>query len=122
MKIEIDYNGAYAVCKVNGKYLYQCDSLTIAQTFSAFRTIEQHFRREGKLPKEEQSLDKVRESKELLFAICRVLREFGYRKESARYFVKPDNEEPVILHLEERNTWKRKHHDFNGYDKYVKAM
>ena len=32
MKIEIDYNGAYAICKVNGKYLYQCDSLTIAQT------------------------------------------------------------------------------------------
>ena len=59
MKIEIDYNGAYAVCRVNGKYLYQCDSLIIAQTFSAFRTIEQHFRREGKLPKEEQSLDKV---------------------------------------------------------------
>ena len=51
MKIEIDYNGAYAVCRVNGKYLYQCDSLTIAQTFSAFRTIEQHFRREEKLPK-----------------------------------------------------------------------
>lgn len=36
----------YTVCRVNGKYLYQCDSLTIAQTFSAFRTIEQHFRRE----------------------------------------------------------------------------
>lgn len=71
MKIEIDYNGAGAVCKVNGKYLYQCDSLTIAQTFSAFRTIEQHFRREGKLPKEEQSLDKVRESKELLFAFAK---------------------------------------------------
>ena len=122
MKIEIDYNGAYAVCKVNGKYLYQCDSLTIAQTFSAFRTIEQHFRREGKLPNEEQSLDKVRESKELLFAICRVLREFGYHKESDRYFVKPDNEEPVILHLEKRNTWKRKHYDFNGRDKYVKEM
>lgn len=52
MKIEIDYNGAYAVCRVNGKYLYQCDSLTIILTFSAFRTIEQHFRREGKLPKD----------------------------------------------------------------------
>lgn len=107
---------------VNGKCLYQCDSLTIAQTFSAFRTIEQHFRREGKLPKKKQSLDEVRESKELLFAICRVLREFGYHKESARYFIKPDNEEPVILHLEERNTWKLKHHDFNGYTKYVKEM
>ena len=51
MNIEIDYNGAYAICRVNGKHLYQCDSLTIAGAFSAFRTIEQHFRRERKLPK-----------------------------------------------------------------------
>lgn len=62
MKIEIDYNGATAVCKVDGKYISDCDSLTRARTFSAFDTIEQHFRREGKLPKEEQSLDKVRKS------------------------------------------------------------
>lgn len=56
MNIEIDYNGATAVCKVNGKYLHQCDSLTIAQTFSAFRTIEQHFRREGKSTNSQQRL------------------------------------------------------------------
>lgn len=126
MKIEIDYNGAYAVCKVNGRFIHQCDSLTRAQAFSAFRTIEQHFRREerNKTKKSDVncSLDENKNAKELLFAICRVLREFGYHKESARYFVKPDNEEPVILHLEERNTWKIKHHDFNGYTKYVKEM
>lgn len=56
MKIEIDYNGATAVCKVDGKYIGDCDSLTRARTFSAFRTIEKHIRREGKLPKEEQRL------------------------------------------------------------------
>ena len=53
--------------------------MKIAQTFSAFSTIEQHFCREEKLPKEEQSLDKVGKSRELLFAIYRVLREFGIR-------------------------------------------
>lgn len=58
MKIEIEYNGAFATCKVNGEYLHQCDSLTIAQTFLAFKTIEQHFYREGKLPEEKQSFSK----------------------------------------------------------------
>ena len=48
MKIEIDYNGATAVCKVDGKYISDCDSLTRARTFSAFDTIEQHIRREEK--------------------------------------------------------------------------
>ena len=48
MKIEIDYNGATAVCKVDGKYISNCDSLTRARTFSAFDTIEQHIRREEK--------------------------------------------------------------------------
>lgn len=56
MKIEIDYNGAYAVCRVNGKYLYQCNPFTIAQTFSAFRTIEQDFRGEEKLTNPQQRL------------------------------------------------------------------
>ena len=46
MKIEIDYDGATAVCKVDGKYISDCDSLTRARTFSTFRTIEHHFRRE----------------------------------------------------------------------------
>lgn len=76
MKIEIDYNGAYAVCRVNGKYLYQCDSLTIALTFSAFRTIEQHFRREGKLPKEKQSLDKVKKSNKFLTVFNKYIKRF----------------------------------------------
>lgn len=28
MKIEIDYHGSYAVCKVDGKHIMQCDPLT----------------------------------------------------------------------------------------------
>ena len=28
MKIEIDYNGSYAVCKVDGKHIMQCAALT----------------------------------------------------------------------------------------------
>lgn len=48
MKIEIDYNGATVVCKVDGKSIGDCDSLTRARTFLAFRTIEQHIRREEK--------------------------------------------------------------------------
>lgn len=47
MKIEIEYNGSYAVCKVDGKYFMYCDSLTQALTLDAFRTIEQHFYREN---------------------------------------------------------------------------
>lgn len=46
MKIEIEYNGAYAVCKVNGKYFQEWDSLTKAQVLNAFRTIEQQYRRD----------------------------------------------------------------------------
>lgn len=57
MKIEIDYNGAIAVCKVDGKYIGDCDSLTRARTFSAFRTIEQHIRREEKQKPKSQPND-----------------------------------------------------------------
>ena len=57
-----------------------------------------------------------------LFAISHVLREFGYHKESTQYFVKPKGEMPVVLNLEERNTWHRKHFDWNGREKYVKSM
>lgn len=49
MKIEIEYNGSYAVCKVDGKYFQQCDSLTKAQTLSAFSCIEQDFRRNARI-------------------------------------------------------------------------
>ena len=45
MVIEIEYKGSYAVCKVNGKYFQQCDSLTKAQALSAFSCIERDFRR-----------------------------------------------------------------------------
>lgn len=47
MKIEIDYNGSYAVCKVDGKHIAQCDALAIAHALSAFRCIERHVRREA---------------------------------------------------------------------------
>lgn len=67
-----------------------------------------------------------KESSELsilkLFAICHVLREFGYRKESAKYFVKPKGGKPVILDIEERNCWHIKHYDFNSRNRYVKEM
>lgn len=47
MKIEIDYNGSYAICRVNGKYIHECDPLTRGQALSAFSCIEQHLRREA---------------------------------------------------------------------------
>lgn len=51
-KIEIKYNGAYAICKVNGKYFNECDSLTKAKALGAFRCIEQdHYRRTNNLQK-----------------------------------------------------------------------
>ena len=46
-KIEIEYNGAYAVCKVDGKYLHQCDKETIIKVLSAFRCIEQSVKRDN---------------------------------------------------------------------------
>lgn len=51
MRIEIDYNGAYAVCKVDGKHIIQCDPLTRGQALSAFSCIEQHLRREAQMKK-----------------------------------------------------------------------
>ena len=44
-KIEIKYNGAMAICKVNGKYFNECDSFDKATALCAFRCIEQHYRR-----------------------------------------------------------------------------
>lgn len=51
MKIEIEYNGSYAVCKVDGKHIMQCDSLTRGIALSAFSCIEQHVRREAQKEK-----------------------------------------------------------------------
>lgn len=47
MSIEIEYNGALAVCKVNGKYISQCDKETIIRALSAFRCIEQGLKRDN---------------------------------------------------------------------------
>ena len=56
MKIEIDYNGAFAVCRIEpmdepGKMVYFNDADTMSQTYalSAFCTIEEHWRREKQL-------------------------------------------------------------------------
>lgn len=50
-KIEIEYNGAYAVCKVDGKYLHQCDKETIIKALAAFNCIEQCVKRENLIGK-----------------------------------------------------------------------
>ena len=56
MKIEIEYNGAFAVCSIEpfddpGRMVYFNDADTESQTYalSAFRTIEEHWRREKQL-------------------------------------------------------------------------
>lgn len=46
VEIEIKYNGALAICKVDGKYLYQCNKETIIRVLSAFRCIEQSVKRD----------------------------------------------------------------------------
>lgn len=51
MRIEIDYKGSYAVCKVDGKHIMQCDALTRGIALSAFSCIEQHVRREAQKEK-----------------------------------------------------------------------
>lgn len=49
MRIEIEYNGAYAICKVDGKYFHQCDNVTKVKALSAFRCIEQDFIRNERI-------------------------------------------------------------------------
>lgn len=56
MKIEIDYNGAFAVCRIEpmdepGKMVNFNDADTKSQTFAfgAFHTIQEHWRREKQL-------------------------------------------------------------------------
>lgn len=46
IEIEIKTNGAFEICKVNGKYISQCDKETIVRTLSAFRCIEQGLKRD----------------------------------------------------------------------------
>lgn len=57
MKIDIDYNGALAVCKVNNKYFQECDNLTKTRVFSAFRCIKQQFDRDCKNDKTNNNYD-----------------------------------------------------------------
>lgn len=46
IEIEIKYNGAYSICKVNGKYFNECDSFTKAEAICALRSvIMDHYRR-----------------------------------------------------------------------------
>lgn len=45
-KIEIEYNGALAICKFDGKYISQCNKETIIKVLSAFRCIEQSLKRD----------------------------------------------------------------------------
>jgi hypothetical protein len=56
MKIEIDYNGAFAVCNIElmdepGKMVNFNDADTMSQTYalSAFQTIKEHWQREQRL-------------------------------------------------------------------------
>lgn len=48
MNIIINYDGSTAVCKINGKPINKASVLEITQTLSAFRTIENAYKREQK--------------------------------------------------------------------------
>lgn len=58
--------------------------------------------------------------KEVAFAICHVLREMGYRKESNQYYVKIKGQPLVLRNMNLHNWWGCKHHDWNqmGYKLY----
>lgn len=45
MKIEIEYNGSLAVCKVNGKSFNECDVNEQVFAMDAFRTIINDWKR-----------------------------------------------------------------------------
>ena len=59
--ITVDYDGTFAICKVSGvdekgvpfkeQSFNSCDSLTKAMVLGAFRTVEEHHKREQKLKK-----------------------------------------------------------------------
>ena len=48
MKIEIDYNGSLAVCRVNGKPFNECDVNEQVFAMNAFRTIIKDWERQNK--------------------------------------------------------------------------
>ena len=60
--------------------------------------------------------------KEMIFAISHILREFGFRKESTHYFVKPKGDKATLLRMNLSNHWNLKHYDWNGVDNYTPSM
>lgn len=60
--------------------------------------------------------------REQIFAISHVLREFGFRKESHCYFVKPKGEKATLLRMNFANFWHLQHYDWNGVNSYVPKM
>ena len=49
MKIEIDWNGAFAVCKLDGKPFNSCDKKDQVFAFGAFMCIKNHWKREQEI-------------------------------------------------------------------------
>lgn len=47
MNITIDYDGSTAICKINGKPVNKAAVLEVTQAFSAFRIIENAYKREN---------------------------------------------------------------------------
>ena len=47
--VEIDYNGSYAICTVNGKNFNECEHFDQVYALSAMRTVKEHYQREAKL-------------------------------------------------------------------------
>ena len=56
------------------------------------------------------------------FAICHLLRELGFHKESDMYFVKAKYKKPKALHIILNNFWHLKHNDWNETNGYVVSM
>ena len=48
MKIEIEYNGSYAICTVDGVNFNACDSFTQARAVGGMDCVRQHWFREAK--------------------------------------------------------------------------
>lgn len=56
------------------------------------------------------------------YAIAHLLRELGFRKESAWYIVKAKGMKPVKFKLNRNNYWRIEHHDFNGDGRFYPSM
>lgn len=56
------------------------------------------------------------------FALCHLLREIGFHKESDIYFVKAKGKAPKILPIRKDNYWHLEHYDWNKREKYVREM